>query len=279
MGYVTRFVLVALAGTMASGQSSNDALPLVPPLKVEELFTALSDADPVVQERAKRTLGEMTDPRIAERLIGIVKDKRAARKLRDSAIGALRWSQDPRAVEALATILQDARADSTLRCEAGATLGWSQDSRAVEALATSLQDQSLKIVRCAATAMAYEWNRLDERQRTRWRFTSVLLKAIESGRQGGKARSAVLAGAYWFFIAKGIPLTEYMLATAIERHGDLRMAMDFLNSGSPELERAGRRWISRHVLSEYRIIEKKRDSQDSGRVRWGSNNAGEIILR
>jgi hypothetical protein len=211
---------------------------------VEALFAALNGNQDLACIRAQRTLGEMTDPRIAERLIAIVKDTRAG---------------------------------STLRCAAAYTLCESQDSRAAEALVTALQDQDWKLVHCTGRAMAKEWKSLDEAQRMRWRFTSALFKAIQSGKDGGKARSIVLSGAYVFFIEKGIPLTEYLLYDALQRHGDLRMAVDFLNAGNLVLKNAGLRWIRDHAPNV--IIRESSDSQSSGRVRvrWGSNYAGEIV--
>ncbi|MGC8777236.1 MAG: hypothetical protein ACP5Q4_00965 [Candidatus Caldatribacteriaceae bacterium] len=54
-----------------------------------------------------------------------------------------------------------------------------------------------------------------------------------------------IAGAYRFFLKKGLPGSEKILLKVLQKFGDDAMAQAFLNSGHPELEKEAREWTQR----------------------------------
>jgi HEAT repeat protein len=105
----------------------------------------------------------------------------------------------------------------------------------------------------------------------RWRAAQALVKidqvlaaaAFMDAYQRGDVD--VVAGAYAFFIQKGIANSEPLLIQALEKHGEQFMAVAYLNCGNNLLIDAATKWAEEN---NYRIIS-------SGYVRdspiWGSN--------
>ncbi len=60
----------------------------------------------------------------------------------------------------------------------------------------------------------------------------------------------------------GIPGSEERLNEVLNQHGDIRMAEDFLNSGSPTLYRGGAQWATSHGYSV-------QTGKGSHRASWG----------
>jgi len=60
----------------------------------------------------------------------------------------------------------------------------------------------------------------------------------------------------------GIPGTEERLNGILVKHGDKRMAEDFLNSGSQKLHDGGKQWAERHGYTIHTGL-------GSHRVTWG----------
>jgi hypothetical protein len=108
---------------------------------------------------------------------------------------------------------------------------------------------------------------------TDWRIrngaASALRKAKDSRAENAiaaKSRDAVpVAEAYGELIEKGEPGTEDRLIDALSLLGNPRMAVDFVNSGNPALEEAGRRWSEDHgqTVSNSSAREKRKGPQ------WG----------
>lgn len=64
-------------------------------------------------------------------------------------------------------------------------------------------------------------------------------------------------------IKLGIPGSQERLNQVLDEHGDMKMAEDFLNSGSQELYEGGKRWANNHG---YSIIS----GMGSHRASWGN---------
>ncbi len=71
-------------------------------------------------------------------------------------------------------------------------------------------------------------------------------------------------------IKLGIPGSEKALNNALFRYGDVYMALDYLNCGSPELDKGGRHWAYAHG---YRVTSSKcgfgTGVECPGGVKWG----------
>ncbi|MCA2669509.1 MAG: hypothetical protein IM456_20115 [Microcystis sp. M079S1] len=71
-------------------------------------------------------------------------------------------------------------------------------------------------------------------------------------------------------IKLGIPGSEKALNNALFRYGDEYMALDYLNCGSPELDKGGRHWAYAHG---YRVTSSKcgfgTGVECPGGVKWG----------
>ncbi|MBE5230914.1 MAG: hypothetical protein INR81_18140 [Microcystis aeruginosa PMC 728.11] len=71
-------------------------------------------------------------------------------------------------------------------------------------------------------------------------------------------------------IKLGIPGSEKALNNALFRYGDEYMALDYLNCGSPELDKGGRQWAYAHG---YRVTQSKcgfgTGVECPGGVQWG----------
>jgi HEAT repeat protein len=228
------------------------------------LIAGLRDANPEVRRHAAGTLGEVKDPRAVEPLIAALKDADA--KVRFYAAGALAKLNDPRAVEPLIATLRDA--DSTVNSGAALALrdigapavqplmaalkdenpevrrrvawvlGDIKDPRAVEPLIAALEDDADSIVR---------WNSATALQEIGTPAPERMLPALR------ERDLAVVAKAYPFFIVRAEPGSEEVLAQALNAHGTLEMAMDYLNCGNGLLGGAAQRWAKAHGYSEVSI--------------------------
>jgi hypothetical protein len=91
------------------------------------------------------------------------------------------------------------------------------------------------------------------------RVESALLEALSQD------DSAVIAGAYPFYIKKGKPGSEDALIEALYRFGNEEMAQNFLNSGDVKLEHAASEWATSHGFMTIMT-----PTFGGGRQQWGS---------
>jgi len=116
------------------------------------------------------------------------------------------------------------------------SLGWTKDARAVEALIASLRDEHFSVRRKAAEALG----KIKDT-----RAVEALIAALRDG------NLEIVAGAYRFFILRGVLGREDVLIEALNIYGTAEMAKDFLNCGNSKLAEAARDWAKRH---DYIII-------------------------
>jgi hypothetical protein len=135
-----------------------------------------------------------------------------------------------------------------VRREAAFDLGALRDARAVEPLITALKDGDSKVRMRAANALG--------KIKSSTAFSVMIGAMLE-------ANLEIIAGAYPFYIQKGLEQAEPLLIKALDKYGDKEMATAFLNCNNARLEKAGRKWVEEHG---YQVL---RMPGSSGGLRWG----------
>ena len=92
------------------------------------------------------------------------------------------------------------------------------------------------------------------------RFIEPFLAALKSG------NVEIVAGAYPFFIQRGIKGSEGILMTALKTYGTKDMAEDFLNCRNQLLEDAGTQWAK---VNHYTISRSSYGRNGLGPI-WGN---------
>ena len=136
---------------------------------------------------------------------------------------------DKPAVKSLVAALKDSNAD--VRMVAARALGKIGDRSAVDPLIAALDDSVSAVQRQAAAALG----EIEDP-----RATEVLNKAFE------ERKFNVIAGAHKYFIRRGEPGSEPILAEALNKYGDSSMAIIYLNSGNKELYAVASKWARDH---------------------------------
>lgn len=194
------------------------------PRAAAPIASLLSSDNPTVRASAAKALGAI-GPQAADALISVLSNGNDAARVQ--AIDLLgRW-KEPRAVEALAAVL--ANGNPAVRKGAANALGYIRDARAVPSLITVLGDPSEDVRWAAADALVAMPS-----------GTETLVAAINS------YSLEVIAGAYPFYIRKGIPGSEPVLNDALDSFGYETMAEDYLNCGNDKLESAAEAWAHRN---------------------------------
>jgi len=185
---------------------------------VDSLIATLSDADPDLREQAAELLGEIKDPRAVPPLIATLKDNTPPAKA-------------PAELDANGVPLPHASEGASLRQYSAKALGEIKDSRADQPLIDALKDSDGNVRLAAARALG----EMDDTQ-----SVTFLLSAL-SGHN-----TEVIAGAFRFFIQRGVPGSEDALIEALNKSGDQYMAEDMINSGNAKLHDAASDWASAH---------------------------------
>jgi HEAT repeat protein len=220
-----------------------DSLAKIGVPAVEPLIAALGDPDNNLRAGATRALGEIRDERSVVPLIAALGD--ASQEVRARAADALGVIGDARAVEPLAAALRDSdwyvRHDAANSLIEIGTLG-------VAPLIAALKDPSPYVRIAAAEALG----------KVRAASASQALLA------GLEARdTALVDGAYTFFIEQGVQGSEDELIQALTEYGDQKMANVFLNCGNQKLEQAARAWAT---SNRYWVGQ----TYPGNSLRWGS---------
>ena len=185
---------------------------------VDSLIATLSDADPALREQAAEMLGEIKDPRAVPPLIAALKDNTPPAKA-------------PAELDASGVPLPHASEGALLRQYSAKALGEIKDSRADQPLIAALKDSDGNVRLAAAKALG----EMDDTQ-----SVTFLLSALNS------RNTEVIAGAFRFFIQRGVPGSEDALIEALNKSGDQYMAEDMINSGNTKLHDAASEWASAH---------------------------------
>jgi HEAT repeat protein len=196
------------------------------PRAFEPLIAALKDADSEVRLRAAEDLGLMKNIEAVDRLIAASEDK--VPDVRAKIMEALGDIDDPRAIESLILHLKDK--EEIVRVQAENTLK-AMHTTAIDSLVVALQSNDSRIQQGAAFVLA---DSNDDH------IIAILTSAFKD------KKLPIVAGAYSFFIKQGIYGSESNLIEALNKHGDKRMAEDFINCGNQSLGTAGRKWASTH---------------------------------
>lgn len=194
------------------------------PVAVEPLINALGDNNEWVRQSAAAALGTIRDRRSVGPLIICLKDKEES--VRRTAAIALGMLKDPSATEPLVTALKDE--NYIVREFAARSLGIIKDPRAVDHLISVLNDDKQSVRKNIAFA-------LGEIQTAR---------CEEVLRQGLRDRDlAIGAGAYKYFLQKGIPDTEKIIIKALKEFNSAEMAFYLKDSNNQKLRNAAEEWI------------------------------------
>jgi HEAT repeat protein len=168
------------------------------------------------------------------------------------AEAAGRWArQDARVVDPLIESLKR-DPDSEVRGKAASALGTIHDPRAIGPLVAAALNDTDSQIRIYAAAALQEWRYIP-------RATGALIPALS------KHDTAVIAGAYRFFIERGEAGSEDALIEALNKRDSMlrkehasnakqrpasdetkKMAEEFLNSGNPKLKHAAEFWAYDH---------------------------------
>jgi len=224
----------------------SDVLEKIGEPAVEPLIDALKDGKWMVRLTAADALGKIGDARAVEPLITAMKAERPHQC--GGEILALGRIGDARAVEPLVAMLKE-KEPSAVHSAAKA-LGMIGEP-AVEPLIDALANGN-------ALAQGYAAEALGEINDAR--AVEALIAALKDG------NTNIIAGAYRFFIRKGIPGTENVLIRVLNSYGDKEMALDFLNCGNSKLEQPARTWARRN---DY-IITTSSENAKADHPRWGS---------
>jgi HEAT repeat protein len=217
---------------------------------VQPLIALLKDPDQLVRSEAAQVLGDMQDPQAVDPLSAALQDK----SIQNDVIEALTKLNDPRAIPALIAVMGTGDLYYCTPCFPAEKALVKLGAPAVQPLNAALQDASPNVRRWSAKALQQIG---DERS------VAPLIAAIQRG------DVEVAAGAYIFFIEKGLGGSETVLVQALDKYagmdndGGQKMAEDFLNSGNSLLEAGARKWAS---ANQYRVTQ----GVGTGGPRWGS---------
>jgi len=116
------------------------------------LLAMVWDSDPGASDAALSTLAKMNEPKAAEALIRLARDRKTdAFRVRQSAIFGLGVCADARAFDTLSQLLADP--DPTIIYAAEKSLGSSHDPRAVASLVALLKDKRYGVRSAASSAL------------------------------------------------------------------------------------------------------------------------------
>lgn len=181
---------------------------------LDHLIAALGDSSWRIRAGVAEALGQIKDPRSVDALLECLLDDDTTVQL--GAIKALAEIGDPKAADSLIRTYYESSAPSES--------DWVFRKSAAKGLG------KIALGRTSSTR----------------RVCQVLLKAMEAG------DLPTVAGAHEYFIALGRSDSVEILVAALVVRGDKDMAVNFLNCGNRELEKAGSEWAKRHGYTIYR---------------------------
>jgi hypothetical protein len=266
----------------------------------EELLDDLAnEEDETIRIAAVRQLGLTRNTKVLENIV--LRDY--SERVGIAAAAALGDSKDPSAAEALWTAAHDPKRDRAFHSAAAIALAKLGDARAagtlVQLLHSSGGPESATLVGLGPLAVAALVEALGD-PATRDGASRVLIlmggtavdgltaalhssdisgqrlaaastlaeiddpRATDALSEALKAPSLELTlAAYRFLIWSGQAGTEAQLTHALNAHGNLAMAEDFLTSGNPALKSAAEDWLRRH---NYSVTNQ---ASDLAKVYWG----------
>jgi hypothetical protein len=166
------------------------------------------------------------------------------------AIRALGRTSDRRAVATLVGVLRNP--ESVFRKDAARALAGRSSTEAISVLTDSLRDPEDELRAAAAESLSKTLREYSDAAAER----SLLEIA-------GHGDLAVVNGAYLFLVGSGRQELEPLLVRALlDYPASWQMAVDYLNSGNPNLSEAAKAWAAKH---SYKITSRS----GGPRVKWG----------
>jgi HEAT repeat protein len=227
---------------------------------VAPLIAALKDRAPSVRMAAVAALGEIKDPAAVEPLCALL--RKDHREIKVEAARALAKLRDERAAQPLVAALRD------IETEARSAL-LTLDDLAVPALVAGLHDVETRVPASQALAMIGS-PAVDALKRTvsndpneSARLAAIGALTEINDKQAAEALDAALSNptheqasvAYRFLIRRGRAGSEALLIDTLRGYGTPRMAADFVYSGNPALEAAGRAWAKKNRVALPAVTE------------------------
>jgi DNA primase len=229
------------------------------------LLEVVDDQDQILQRKAKTALQELAkqDPKVIQMLMTALKNDSAGAK-------AVLVSVGQPAVEPLIAALKDV--NGTTRLNAASALGDIGDPKAIKPLVANLNDWGISPI-VGSSLEKMQWQPANDREkilylvalgdadelRKNWQMTkSVLLKEVES-----ENYKSIQFGLY-SFISLGNQEIIPALVNSLNNKGNKNMALAYLNSNQPALEKAAQDWAA---ARGYQVVKTNR--KDVQPVKWG----------
>lgn len=217
---------------------------------LDPLIGDLGNADWNVRARAIAVLGCTGNSYVAQPLIAVSEAKDEATALRCAAIDSLGKISAGDAIQTLTVILKDKGSDPALRQSAVESLDrLSAPKSLVDA---ALNDPNVTVREEALFASLRYASTADD-----------VLRGILR-----KKDTEVIAEIYQTFLQKAYPGSEPALIEALNGHGTLSMAEDFLNCGNSSLEIAAQEWANKNG---YQVSSRQKMSHEGG-AKWGGTH-------
>jgi HEAT repeat protein len=216
------------------------------------LVAALKNPDAAVRKRAVIVLADLSSSEafkalsgsIFEALAGALSDK--DRNVRLEALDLLTVMNDPRCNDAIMAALKDP--DAEIRELSVSNLADLDDPRVIGALVGMLRDKAENVWKAAVDTLLYCGDEGEQK----------LIASL------GAENIGLLYNNHDYFIRLGISGSEAVLIKALNKYNSKNMAIDFLNCGNSELDKAARAWASRRG---YRVVQT---GTGGGGPVWGS---------
>ncbi len=222
---------------------------------VEPLINALSDNNIDVKKYSVESLGYLRDARASEPLMKFLKTKN--QEFLVSVISALGWIGEQKAAEQIIAIAESST-DKKVISSALEVLGKLKCEKALPALCLMLVNKDEDIADIAMNAILNIDSPISFKMveailgcgvaTGRYRASIILFQLFEQQSELlfeqaiGRNDSAIVAGAYKYYIKNGKENAQIQLISGLAIYGDEDMATDFMNCGNVTLENAGKAW-------------------------------------
>lgn len=190
-----------------------------------------------VNAAAKAVEEIMYAPEVEPLIIALKDDNTEVReKSVEVFMGRRLDSSVPHTARVIETLIAVSKQDKNPMVRRNARLALrNQGSAAVEPLIVALKDKDEDQRFQIAWTLYWLWDTHRDK-----RIIEPLLAALDN------KDLAVVAGAYNFFVLRGKADTESVLIEALGKHGNMEMALHFLNCGNNKLAEAAKRWATIH---------------------------------
>jgi hypothetical protein len=229
------------------------------------LMEAMAESDQILKRKAKDALKEIAtkEPKVIKMLVATLKQDNAEAK-------AVLVSVGQPAVDPLIAALKDV--NGSTRLNAASALGDIGDRKAIQPLVANLTDWGISPI-VGSSLERMQWQPTNDREkihylialgdadelRKNWQTTkSVLLKDVES-----EDYKSIQFGLY-SFISLGNQEIIPTLVNSLNNNGNKKMALAYLNSNQPALEKAAQDWAANRG---YQVVRTAR--KDVQPVKWG----------